>query len=347
MKKWLIVIAVILVIALAVYYFIGYNKPSSQTIAVTPVNVVVAVVQQKDLPQTVYAIGSIYSKQTVTISPQINGQIKNILFKNGQAVTAGQLLYEIDDQLYQAKYAAAKADLELSRITYQRNLALIKRRMISKQAFDQTLAIYQRNQANLQASQVQLAETKITAPFSGLISASQVSVGQFVQVGDVLVNLVDNLHLVIHYSIPEDYLNQVKLGQAAQITSSAVPNKTFNATVNFVSPTIDPQTRTLPVWAELLNTEALLAPGLFVNVQQQVGVIAKAILIPQAALMPTVEGDDVFIIKNKQAYKKSVITGNTVDNQVVITQGLQANEQVVIAGQEKLANGSQVTVVTP
>jgi len=346
-KKWLWTILLILLIIIGIAYAFmpKENAAATSVVKTEAAQVIVQKAVQVSVPENVTAIGSIYSKQTVNINPQISGQIKSIVFKDGQAVKKGQVLYQLDDSFYQAQYAAAKADLQLAHFTYERNLILVKKKIVSQQAFDQAFAIYQHNQAKLQESAVQLAETKINVPFDGVIGASQVSLGQFVTTGDALVELVDNVHLVVRYSVPENYFEQIQLEQTVQITSSAYPGKIFQGKVSYIAPTIDPETRTLPVWADITNSESLLVPGLFVNVQEQIGIIPQAIVVPQAALIPTIDGNDVYIIKNNIAYKKAVVVGNTFGEQIIIKSGLSAGDEVVIAGQEKLSEGTAVAVV--
>lgn len=170
--------------------------------------------------------------------------------------------------------------------------------------------------------------------------------GQYVSVGEPLVKLVDKADLIAKFSIPEQYLDQVKTGQKVTVHSSAFPKQVFEGLVSYVSSSVDPDSRTVMVWADIANPNLTLAPGLFVHVALTVDVKKNAILIPQEALIPTVEGNDVFVIKDGRAYQRSVTVSQMLGTQAQITKGLQAGDTVVTLGQEKLANGRAVKVLS-
>lgn len=302
-------------------------------------------IERVDMPILVNSVGSLFADKTVTISPQIAGQVHAILFQNGQWVKQGQPLFQLDNQVYQAQFTAAKLALQLSKINYQRSLQLAKAGAISKQAFEKARTEYQVNMAHLEISKVALEKMIIPAPFTGIISAAKIDIGQFVQIGEPLVEVVEKSNLTVRFSVSEDYLEKINLGQLVTVKSSALPDKTFTGTVNYISPSVNPATRTVTLWGGIANPERQLAPGLFVQVILQIGVQRQVILIPQQALIPTVEGNDVYLINQGQASKKPIIIGQMVGDQVEVIKGLEAGDFVVTLGQEKLSNGCEVEVI--
>lgn len=346
--KLLLLICVIVFACLILYFSFWFSgKTASQhTVQKQKINVYVKLINPVSMPITLTSIGSLYAKRAVEINPQIAGQIASISFKYGQTVKKGQLLYQLDDQFYQAQYQAAKSDLHLSEITYRRTQKLVRHDAISRQALDTAHSAYQDALAKLQVNKILLEKTQIRAPFSGIIGASNVDAGQYVKVGQSLAQLVDKADLIVKFSLPEQYLNQLAVEQAVAVSSSAFPQKNFNGKVNFISPAVDPSTRTVMIWAKVPNPNLLLSPGLFVHVILQIGVKHNVIAIPQQALIPTVEGNDVFIVKKGQAYQKAVTIGRRIGDEVMISKGLHVGDSVVTLGQEKLANGREVKVIS-
>jgi len=345
-RLMLAVLAVIILVIVGIFVTSRNFSNSRQSASSSAVNVTVQQVQQKTIPIIIHAIGSLHAKQAVEISPQVAGQVQAISFKYGATVKAGQSLYELDKQLYEAQYQATKSDLHLSQRTYQRTQQLAKKHYVSQQDLDRARSDYQDKLSALNAMQVRLKKMTIYAPFSGVIGASKVDVGQFVATGKALVQLVDKASLTVRFSVPEQYLNQLLTGQAITITGSAFPGQLFRGKVSFVSPTVDPASRTVIVWGEINNSKLQLAPGLFVHVNLTIGTEPHALLIPQQALMPTISGNNVFIVQHGKAYQRAVTIGQMFGNQVRIKKGLRLGETVVTLGQEKLSNGRIVRVVT-
>jgi len=323
--------------------FISFEQANASSEVL--VNVRVLKIFPVNIPKNINAFGSLFAKEKVDISPQISGQIKKVMFQYGETVQEGQPLYQLDDALYQAQLQEVKSDLAFNKMTYQRFLKLAKTGAISKQDLDKVKLDYQDAQSKFNVLSVELAKTEIKAPFSGVIGASQVDVGQYVNVGASLVSLVDKTNLIARFSVSEDDLSQISQNQIVTIQTESAPNRSFQGQVNYVSPSIDPNTRTVMVWANVPNPTNQLAPGLFVHVKLTIGDEKNALLIPQEALIPTVEGNNIFVIENGKAYQKPVMIGQRVGGDVVIQKELKSGDEVVIAGQEKLANGRSVRVV--
>jgi membrane fusion protein (multidrug efflux system) len=311
------------------------------------VNVYTVSVVPKNLSVTVKSIGELYANRIVNIRSESDGEIKSILFKNGEFVKKGQALYQIDDSVFKTNLKEAEVEYHLSELAYHRSQKLFKFNAISKQEIEKVSANYNEKKLDLIQKQIQLRKSCITAPFEGTMSASQVDVGQMIKTNDILAQLVDKSSLIVHYSLPENKASQVMLYQKVEINSEAYPNQAFEGKVSFVSPVIDPNTHTLLVWAQIENPNYILSPGFFVQVSHTIGKIENALIIPQKALIPTVEGNDVFIVENGKAIRKKIELGDAInlDSQVMLKSGLKFNDQLVILGQEKLANGSAVKVI--
>ena len=311
-----------------------------------PLAIPVEVVKVKShtFPITLEAIGGLHAKNTISVSPQVAGQIAKIAFKNGQTVKQGQLLYQLDDRLARANYQAQLATLKFQRKGYERSDELARSHVLSQQQIDKATSDYQKQLALLKARKVYLDKMQLRAPFAGVVGATTVSVGQYVGVGQPLVTLVDKRQLQVRFSVPQQYLTELKVGQQVQVRSSAYPKQVFPGTVTYVSPTVDPKTRTIMEWASVPNPQLLLSPGLFVHVTQQVGVLKHVAALPAQALLPTVAGNVIFVLHGNKVQQRAVTVQHQFGNHVVVNH-LKPGEQVVISGQSQLNQGSIVKVV--
>lgn len=345
-RRRVIVISVFLLILLSIIAWFVYDveKPAviqpSSRIAVETVNV-----QQQTIPVDVNALGSLQADQSVDISPEVDGQIAKIDFHNGEEVKAGHVLFQLDDSIARAQLEAAEAKLRLSKEDLRRNHRLLKHDALSQQALDQAIEQVAQDQASANEKRLLVKKMQLRAPFSGNVTSRQVSVGQYVTVGQTLVTLVNTDDLKVIYNVDQTYLSQLKLGQTVQVRSDALPGETFSGTVSYVSPSIDETTRTVEVHATVPNNAQQLAPGMFVNVSQELSERDNALVVPTQTLVATIAGQKVFVIKNGRAYETPVKIGARTLKYVEITSGLESGDVVVSAGQQKLRDGSQVQII--
>jgi membrane fusion protein (multidrug efflux system) len=345
-KKRFWVLLSILIVLLGVIYLTFFKNTPTKTkppVGILGVEIINATAQT--IPITLSAVGSLTAVKQVEISPQTAGQVSKIGFKDGQEVVAGSLLFQLDDADVRAQLAAALAQLRWSQADYQRKANLFKHAAVAKQDVDLAKATLLENEAIVAQKQVQVQDMHLTAPFTGKITNAQVSVGQYVTVGQALAILVGLDHLRVVFSVPETYLSQLQLGQTIKVGCEAFPGKTFSGMVLYIAPLVDATTRMVQIQADLPNPTHQLTPGMFVKVSQKLGETAQHIVIPDVALVASIEGNTVFVIQNQRAKKVDVQIGQRWNNQVEIVSGLKLNDQVVIAGQQKLHDGSPVKII--
>lgn len=301
-------------------------------------------VKQGSITIDAHAIGTLAAAKTVPLTPEIAGHVAKILFEDGSFVKQGTPLIQLDDAVYRAKLASAKANLQYSQANYNRMILLGKQGAISKQAIEQAQADLQEKKAVEEESQVTVDKMTLTAPFDGMLGQAKVNPGNYVQVGQEVVTITDTHHLHVQYSVSEKYLPQLKLQQEVKLTTNAYPNKEFIGKVAYISPTIDMNNRTISLYAEVDNSQGLLTAGLFVNVTQQLGTVNDGLIVPATSLVPTIDGQQVFKIVNNKAVAVTVTIGQRTLNSAQITNGLTADDVIVIAGQDKLKQGTSVKV---
>lgn len=317
------------------------DKISSQVEA--PILVQVAKVSQHAIPNQVTALGTLSAVQTVTLSSESDGRIAKIYFKNGQQVAIGMPIIQLDNAATKAAYDKAVTQLDLDRSKLERSLKLPEG-TISKQDMDALHANVASDAAEVKSAQALLDEKEIDAPFSGTLGKFLVNEGDYIKPGDPLVDLVNSKQLRVDYNLDESLLPQLKQGQLVQLTVSAYPQQIFYGTVSFISPTINQNTRTVAVQALVSNNDNKLSPGMFAHVTQQINVNKNALVVPQQAIMADVKGYYVFKLVGNRVSQTYINVGVRVGDVAEVLANLKVGDVIVTAGQQKLQDGSVVTV---
>lgn len=297
-----------------------------------------------NIPLTATSVGSLFAEQATDISPKMGGYVSNILFKEGDFVSQGALLIQLDDRKEQNDLAAAKVDAELSQRQYDHDALAYKKGLILQDTLYNSKVTNEKNEALVKEEKTAVDNMALIAPFSGYVGEKKVNLGDYVSPGQKLVSLVDQQHLQVHYVLPAKFSPQISLNQRVTLTTDTLPGKSFIALVTFISPVIDPDSQTIAVHASL-NNPGNLKPGQFVNVTHQLSIISNALLIPENCLIASMNGYHVFTIKNNHAVATKVSIGEHVGNTVQITQGLSAKDSVVSLGQDQLKDGDLVSII--
>lgn len=185
----------------------------------------------------------------------------------------------------------------------------------------------------------------IHAPFAGFITDFQVKAGENINIGTELVDVVNSKKMLLSYRLPEHYANQLKVGQIIEMKVLACKDKTFQASVQFVSPVIDKKTFTVLVRAELDNPDQILKSGMSAHVHHVLSVNPDALVLPEACLMPTLEGYDVLLIREGTLQRQAVTIGDRKLGRVEILTGLRQDESVLLTQNATTQEGAKVKAV--
>lgn len=331
-----------------------------------PVETALAI--EKDAPMYIDSFGNLYSPNDVDIKAQVTGQIKEIKFNEGQDVKKGDLLFIIDPAPYQASLDKAEAalfedaaDLELKKITLERNKKLFERQLISKQDFDkyQTDVAVAEGRVKLDKAEIELEKINlgycyVASPVDGLTGKRQVDLGNIVSAntGPTLVNIQTIDSLYIDFTISETELSRVRQAMQAsklkvEIYFDEYGDKTYSGQIELIDNKVDNTTGTVLLRGIIVNDQRQLWAGQFVRVRLILGVKNNAVLVPYEAVQTGQKGSYVFIVtKDNKADLRLVKLGNRQKEYVVIEDGVNAGEKVVIVGQLGLSPGFEVTDVT-
>lgn len=313
-----------------------------------PASVASASVARESWLPSISAVGSLVATQGVNVSTEIAGQVTGIHFESGQAVEAGTLLIQLDDEVDRAELASRLAAQRLAEVEFKRTDKLIKERSVSRADFDKAQATLEGAKALVASQRARIRKKAIRAPFAGVLGIRRVDLGQYLAPGNEIVTLQALTPIYVEYSLPERHLSELSVGQVVEIGVQAYPGKTFSGRISAISPRIEAGTRSVRIRATLDNAERLLRPGMFAEVRTLSAVPREVLSLPERAVTYNPYGASVFVIAEQDgrlaAQRRQIETGAVRNGQVEVLKGLEAGEQVVVDGHNKLRNGQAVQV---
>jgi membrane fusion protein (multidrug efflux system) len=344
MKSTIAALIILVIGAGALYWFATWNGGPEDAAAweAPPPAVEVAPVETGTVVQSVEAVGTLRANESVILRPEIAGRVTAIHFDEGQPVEAGQLLVSLDDSVHAAEVREKEADRKLAGIEYDRADQLVSARAAPVEVKDRALAELQAAEAAVDLAKARLDKTRIRAPFSGTAGLRHVSVGDFVNVGQDLVNVVEIDPLKVDFRVGEIHLSDLSPGQTIEVTVDAFPGSRFDGEVYAIEPLVDVNGRAVVIRARLPNENALLRPGLFSRVMLIVDTAATALLVPEDAIVPRGDQHFVYRLVDGRAILTEVVLGKRESRRVQILEGVGAGDVVITAGQLKLRDGVAV-----
>lgn len=320
--------------------------------AARPPSVESGKVEVMNLTDETQAVGSLKSRQGVTIRPEVSGRITQLNFRDGDRVRKGQLLVQFDDQLQVAQVKQSQAELSIALANHKRNQDLVAQNFISQRSVEESAANLEVAQAKLALSKATAARLKITAPFDGIAGIRTVNVGDYLKDGGDVVNIEDISAVFVDFRLPERFQSKVKKGQSALVNMDALPGRKFTAIIQAIDPLVDANGRSVGVRACIDNRQNQLRPGMFARVNAVFGEREKAKVIPEEAIVP--QGGKQYVIKLSNGTEKDVKTTQRVEvkvgirrpGRVEIVEGLSEGDEVVTAGQQRIQkDGTLVKVL--
>jgi membrane fusion protein (multidrug efflux system) len=309
------------------------------------VQAVVVEATRQPVSEALSLVGTITANEFVELKSETEGTVQEILFKEGQAVEKGSLLVRLDESKFAAAVAEAEANFKLSKANYDRAKQLFADKLISQQEFDHAAAQFQANQAGVDLKKRQLKDTRIHAPFEGIMGARQISPGQVISKESTLTWLVDLDPVKVEVNVPERFVGQLAVGQNIDLAVAAYPGRRFTGEVFFITPFVDATTRTALVKAQIQNPKHELKPGMFANLDLMLKLKENAVVIPESSVIPSGDRTVVYVVDaNDTAQLRPVKLGIRQAGLVEIVTGLQGGERVVAEGIQKVRPGGKVKV---
>lgn len=332
-----------------------------------PVPVSVARVAQKTIPIQLASIGNVEAYSTVSIKARVGGELVQVLFKEGQDVNKGDLLFRIDPRPYEAALAEAKArlakDLALAKKAEEdarRYSSLIQKQVVSQEQYDQVRAnlasleaAVKADEAAVESARLQLSYCSIHAPMSGRTGSLLVHPGNLIKANDdnksmVVIRQVQPIYVA--FSVPEHYMAEIKRHWALGTLKVMARPRDGNASplegeLTFMDNSVDMATGTILLKATFSNQDKSLWPGQFVDVALLLTFQSGASVVPSQAVQTGQKGPYVFLVRQDLTVEqRAVEVGRTVDGETVIEKGLEPGDLVVTDGQLRLFTGARVEI---
>ncbi len=321
-----------------------------------PTLVTVTQVKQQPLEITEEAIGTLESLTDPTVAAEVAARVIKVHVNPGQSVKQGQLIATLDAADFgmqrneaQSEVARIEALLANQAKTVARNQALVDRKFISQNAVDNDMAQKNALKQQLEGAKARVgsinhtsSKTKIFAPVSGIIETKLVDTGDFVNVGDPIVQIISQQRLRAHLPFPEQIATKLKPGLKVRLTTPTT-SKVFNTVIHELKPMITADNRTVDVIADVFDATGW-QPGASVTGSVILGEQATAMMVPEQSVVLRPAGQVVYVVRNHTAYQAIVTTGLRKEGSIELTEGVNPNDIVVVDGAGFLTDNAPVKV---
>src|SRR5258706_5372059 len=299
-----------------------------------PIEFVVAI--RDTVVDGIAATGQIEAIQSIELRPEVSGRIIDILVREGQEVADGAPLFKVDDAELKAQVAQAEADRQLARQALERTKQLIAQNASSTSDLEQAQAKSQSADANYDLLKTRLDRTVVRAPFAGVTGRRLVSTGTYVSSQTPLITLQSVNPQHASFDVPERYADRLRRGQLVSFQVAALPGKNFSGEVVFVDPVVSLPGRTILIKARVPNNEHQLQAGMFIEARLATNIRPNAVVVPEDALLPMEGATFIWVIKQGKADRRQVSVGVRRAGWAEIQSGVEAGDQVVVGGLERL-----------
>jgi multidrug efflux system membrane fusion protein len=332
-----------------------------------PVPVMAALVEQKDVPLQVHAIGAVEAYSMVAVKTQITGELTGVFFKEGEDVQKGQLIFTLDKRPLEADVRRAEGALARDEAQARNALSeqrryesLVKAGVVSTQEYDRVEAnaaaleaAVRADRGALENAKVQLVYASIYSPINGRTGNLLVHQGNMIKANDVpsLVNINQVEPIYVTFTVPQQYLADVKQysRNGSLPVQAVIPGDargTIIGKLSFIDNTVDSSTGTIKLKGVFANSDRRLWPGQFVDAYLTLKTQSNALVIPSQAIQNGQQGTFVYVIKDDNTVEARVVTTSEAQlaGQLIVQKGLAAGERIVTDGQLRLVPGSKVQI---
>jgi membrane fusion protein, multidrug efflux system len=302
----------------------------------------------QDWQPQVEAVGSLRAVNGTDLSLEVSGIVDQIDFNSGDDVAAGAVLLRLRSDDDEAKLQALQATADLAQVTYDRDVKQWKAQAISQATVDSGTFNLKNARAQVEQQKAMLDKKVLRAPFAGHLGIRAVDVGQYLNAGTIVVTLQALDPIYADFFLPQQALDQVKIGQAISAKVDTYPGQNFAGKITAINPQVDASSRNVQVRATLGNADRRLLPGMYATVDIDIGSPQRHITLPQTAIAYNPYGSTVFLVEQQGAARSAqqtfVTTGAKRGDQVAVLSGVKEGDVVVTSGQVKLRNGSPVLI---
>jgi membrane fusion protein, multidrug efflux system len=361
--KYLIFFVILFVLFLALVAGFGFVKFSQIQGFITmaksgafeppPTAVTTDVAQRTEWQPTLESVGTVTAVNGVTVSTDLAGIVRQIAFESGSKVREGDLLVHLDTTQEEAQLHSAEAQRDFAAVSLKRDKDLVEKHAISQSDYDNADAVFRQNQASVDQFKALIARKTLRAPFDGVAGIRQVNLGQYLKEGDMVVTLQAFDPIYVNFSLPQQDLSKLIIGEPVQLRVDAFPDQIFNGAITAINSLVDQATRNVQVQATFKNSDFRLRPGMFAKVSVVLSERQNVVAIPATAIHYAPYGDSIFVVselkdpqgKEYKGVKEQFIkTGQSRGDMIAVVSGLKPGDEVVTSGVFRLKSGAHVKV---
>jgi membrane fusion protein (multidrug efflux system) len=361
--KYLVFFVVLFGLFLAVVFGFGFVKftqiqgfiklAKSGAFEPPPTAVTTDVAQKSEWQPTLESVGTATAVNGVTISTDLAGIVRQIAFESGNKVRAGDLLVHLDTTQEEAQLHQSEAQRDFASVTLKRDKDLLGKHAISQSDYDNAEASFRQTQAAVDQFAALIARKTLRAPFDGVTGIRQVNLGQYLKEGDMVVTLQAFDPIYVNFSLPQQDLSKLAVGQPVALRVDAFEGQAFDGKITAINSLVDQATRNIQVQATFQNSDFRLRPGMFAKVSVIMNEKQAVVAIPATAIHYAPYGDSIFIVSQmkdpqgkeyKGVREQFIKTGTSRGDMISVVSGLKPGDEVVTSGVFRLKSGARVNV---
>jgi membrane fusion protein (multidrug efflux system) len=276
---------------------------------------------------------------------KVEGEVREILFEEGDEVAAGEVLARLDGDRLRLELNESRARLDKMRRDFERNQELREKGLLSEGDFEKLRFDLEALEASFNLAKLELDYTQIRAPIDGVVSERYIKIGTTIRVGDPAFRVTSSDPLVAYMFVPEREYRQIRPGQPVAIDIDALGGARIFADVTRISPVVDPQTGTFKITIEIRDEERRIKPGMFGRMSIVYDQHENVLQVPRSAVIEDRGSETVFVVEDGEAVRRVVQTGYGSEGMIEISEGLSDDDEVVTVGQIGLKPGAKVKVI--
>jgi len=320
-------------------------KKAAMKKEVEPVSVITLTLKPRRLEDKINLPALVEPYKDLWVKAEVPGQVIKVLVQEGQTVTNGQVIVQLDDRDYQTRLARIEANYQLAKLDYNRNVALVKKKVTSLAKLDSIEAQLKDLEARVSEAKLALSRTEIAAPISGTVNEIEAKLGDFVSVGDPVARILQLDPVKVTVGVPESDVAAIFDLDEAEVIIDALNKRRVKGRKIYLSRQPRTLARLYDLELRVPNPDSRMLPGMFARAELVKAVFRRALAVPLYAVITQSEERFVFVEKDGRAQRRNIQLGILAGWQVQVTSGLKPGERVIVVGHRFLDDGQAVKVI--
>ena len=346
-KNKIVIVLLVLSFLLALVWYLQHHESqkviTNRDLERIPVSV--ALVSKAAVRDSFSTVGTVEAYREADIFSESQGLVRKVLAEPGNLKKAGEALFVVDDELATARKRKADAHYSQAKRDVERYKNLYSEGAVALSAYESVQLQLEEAEAEFIAATRKYSDTRVKAPFSGIVTSRFVEQGELVQEGKKVAQMVDMMKVKVIIFVPEREIVKFVPGVLLTVTSDLYPRESFSGKVSSVSDKAG-RDHTFRVEVVLQNpAKSVFRSGMFARVILMGDAERQAVLVPRVALVSGIRKPELFVVRNGKAFLKPFVAGMELQKQLEVLGGLSVGEGVVISGQNELHDGSDVVII--